>query len=233
MALPQRKQNFMEGVAVLTLAVAVTKGLGAVYKIPLGNLLDKDGMAHFYVAYNIYSLLLIVSTAGLPLALSRLVSQAEARGRVNQRKRIFRVTLGLFCLLGVVCSAVMLLFAEPLSRALRDSQAAPAIRVLAPAVFCVCILSAIRGYTQGRGNMLPTAVSQIIESACKLTVGLTVAWLLVRQGAEPGRCAAGAISGVTVGAATGLAVLTVWLLRSRSGQRGTPSTTSLWSMTWA
>ena len=109
MALPQRKQNFMEGAAVLTLAVAVTKILGAVYKIPLGNLLDKDGMAHFYVAYNIYSLLLIVSTAGLPLALSRLVSQAEARGRVNQRKRIFRVTLGLFCLLGVVCSAVMLL----------------------------------------------------------------------------------------------------------------------------
>ena len=215
--MPQRKQNFMEGAAVLTLAVAVTKVLGAVYKIPLGNLLDKDGMAHFYVAYNIYSLLLIVSTAGLPLALSRLVSQAEARGRVNQRKRIFRVTLGLFCLLGVVCSAVMLLFAEPLSRTLRDSQAAPAIRVLAPAVFCVCILSAIRGYTQGRGNMLPTAVSQIIESACKLTV----AWLLVRQGAEPGRCAAGAISGVTVGAATGLAVLTVWLLRSRSGQRGT------------
>ena len=221
MALPQRKQNFMEGAAVLTLAVAVTKVLGAVYKIPLGNLLDKDGMAHFYVAYNIYSLLLIVSTAGLPLALSRLVSQAEARGRVNQRKRIFRVTLGLFCLLGVVCSAVMLLFAEPLSRALRDSQAAPAIRVLAPAVFCVCILSAIRGYTQGRGNMLPTAVSQIIESACKLTVGLTVAWLLVRQGAQPGQCAAGAISGVTVGAATGLAVLTLWLLRSRSGQRGT------------
>ena len=90
MALPRRKQNFMEGAAVLTLAVAATKVIGAVYKIPLGNLLDKDGMAHFYVAYNIYSLLLIVSTAGLPLALSRLVSRAEAMGRVNQRKRIFR-----------------------------------------------------------------------------------------------------------------------------------------------
>lgn len=101
MALPRRKQNFMEGAAVLTLAVAATKVIGAVYKIPLGNLLDKDGMAHFYVAYNIYSLLLIVSTAGLPLALSRLVSRAEAMGRVNQRKRIFRVTAGVFFLLGV------------------------------------------------------------------------------------------------------------------------------------
>ena len=175
MALPQRKQNFIEGAAVLTLAVAVTKVIGAVYKIPLGNLLDKDGMAHFYVAYNIYSLLLIVSTAGLPLAMSRLVSQAEAVGRVNQRRRIFRVTAGLFLLLGLACCGVMLLFAEPLAQLLNDSQAAPAIRVLAPAVFCVCMLSAIRGYTQGRGDMRPTAVSQIIESACKLVVGLTAA----------------------------------------------------------
>ena len=115
MALPQRKQNFMEGAAVLTLAVAVTKVMGAVYKIPLGNLLDKDGMAHFYVAYNIYSLLLIVSTAGLPLALSRLVSQADAMGQVNRRRRIFRVTAGLFFLLGLVCCGIMLFFAGPLA----------------------------------------------------------------------------------------------------------------------
>lgn len=221
MALSQRKQNFMEGAAVLTLAVAVTKVIGAVYKIPLGNLLDKDGMAHFYVAYNIYSLLLIVSTAGLPLALSRLVSRAEAMGRVNQRKRIFRVTAGVFFLLGVVCCGVMLLFAEPLSELLNDGQAAPAIRVLAPAVLCVCMLSAIRGYTQGRGDMRPTAVSQIIESAGKLLVGLTAAWLLTRRAAAPNVCAAGAISGVTAGAAVSLLVLAVWLLRTHRGQKGT------------
>ena len=70
----QRRHNFISGAAVLAFAVAVTKVLGALYKIPLGNLLDKEGMAHFYAAYNIYSLLLVLSTAGLPLALSRLVS---------------------------------------------------------------------------------------------------------------------------------------------------------------
>lgn len=155
MALPRRKQNFMEGAAVLTLAVAATKVIGAVYKIPLGNLLDKDGMAHFYVAYNIYSLLLIVSTAGLPLALSRLVSRAEAMGRVNQRKRIFRVTAGVFFLLGVVCCGVMLLFAGPLAELLNDGQAAPAIRVLAPAVLCVCMLSAHPGLYPGAGRYAP------------------------------------------------------------------------------
>ena len=61
-----RQQNFMSGAAVLAAAVAVTKVLGALYKIPLGNLLDKEGMAHFYVAYNIYNLLVILSTAGIP-----------------------------------------------------------------------------------------------------------------------------------------------------------------------
>ena len=75
-----RRQNFMGGAAILAGAVAVTKLLGALYKIPLGNLLDREGMAHFYAAYNIYSLLLVLSTAGLPLALSRLVSRAAAQG---------------------------------------------------------------------------------------------------------------------------------------------------------
>ena len=73
------RQNFMGGAAILAGAVAVTKLLGAVYKIPLGNLLDSEGMAHFYAAYNIYSLLLVLSTAGLPLALSRLVSSTSWR----------------------------------------------------------------------------------------------------------------------------------------------------------
>lgn len=216
-----RKQNFIGGAAVLTLAVAVTKVIGAVYKIPLGNLLDKDGMAHFYVAYNIYSLLLIVSTAGLPLALSRLVSQADALGQINRKKRIFRITLGLFFVLGIACCSIMLFFSDTLASALNDSQAAPSIRMLAPAVFCVCMLSSIRGYTQGQGNMLPTAVSQIIESTGKLLVGLTAAWLLVRQGAAPNECAAGAISGVTAGAGISLLVLTVWLLRTRDDRHGT------------
>ena len=92
----EQRQSFISGAAVLAAAVAVTKVLGAVYKIPLGNLLDKEGMAHFYVAYNIYSLLLILSTAGLPLALSRLVSQAHALGRRNQERRVFAVALAIF-----------------------------------------------------------------------------------------------------------------------------------------
>ena len=212
----QRRHNFISGAAVLAFAVAVTKVLGALYKIPLGNLLDKEGMAHFYAAYNIYNLLLVLSTAGLPLALSRLVSRAAAQGRRNAQRRIFRTALALLAVIGAVCSAVMSLFPQVLSGLLHDSLAAPAIRVLGPAVLFVCLTSAIRGYTQGLGDMTPTAVSQMTESAGKLVIGLALCLLLLRRGADAPLCAAGAIAGVTAGSLLSLTVLAVFLLRRRA-----------------
>ena len=100
------KQSFLGGAALLTVTMLVTKAIGALYKIPLGNLLDEQGMNYFYAAYNIYNLLLMVSTAGLPLALSRLVSQAEALGWVNRRRRIVSVAFWLFLLLGLLALAL-------------------------------------------------------------------------------------------------------------------------------
>ena len=94
-----RRQNFMGGAAILAGAVAVTKLLGALYKIPLGNLLDREGMAHFYAAYNIYSLLLVLSTAGLPVALSRMVSRAAAQRRYGAVRRCLHLGLALLAAL--------------------------------------------------------------------------------------------------------------------------------------
>lgn len=111
----QGKQSFLGGAALLTVTMLITKAIGALYKIPLGNLLDEQGMNYFYAAYNIYNLLLMVSTAGLPLALSRLVSQAEALGRVNRRRRTVSVAFWLFLLLGAVSSGVMFFLAGDLA----------------------------------------------------------------------------------------------------------------------
>ena len=85
------KQSFLGGAALLTVTMLVTKAIGALYKIPLGNLLDEQGMNYFYAAYNIYNLLLMVSTAGLPVALSKTISEANALNRRNQVDRVFRV----------------------------------------------------------------------------------------------------------------------------------------------
>lgn len=207
----QRRQSFLSGAAVLAGAVAVTKVLGALYKIPLGNLLDSQGMAHFYAAYNVYNLLLMLSTAGLPLAASRLVAQSEALSRHGQSRRIFRCALGLLGLVGLVFSALMALLPQSMAALLHDPAASAAIRVLAPSVLCVCLTSAIRGYTQGLGDMRPTAISQIIESACKLLVGLGLCAALLHRGAPAELGAAGAIAGVTCGTALGLLFL-LWAL---------------------
>ena len=215
----QRRQSFLSGAAILAGAVAVTKVLGALYKIPLGNLLDSQGMAHFYAAYNVYNLLLMLSTAGLPLAASRLVARAEALGRHDHARRVFRCALALLGGLGLAFSALMFLLPQTMAGALHDPLAAAAIRVLAPSVLCVCLTSAIRGYTQGLGNMTPTAVSQIIESACKLLVGLGLCAFLLRNGAAPETGAAGAIAGVTCGTALGLLYL-LWALGRTPRQTG-------------
>ncbi|MDO4810335.1 MAG: polysaccharide biosynthesis protein [Eubacteriales bacterium] len=209
------KQSFMGGAALLTLTMVITKLIGALFKIPIANLLDKEGMSAFYAAYNIYNLLLVISTAGLPLALSRLVSEAEALGHENQKRRVFRTASTLFLTLGVLCSAVMFFLAQPLAALLHNSMAVPAIRVLSPAVLFVCVLSAVRGYTQGQGNMRPTALSEIIESMTKLIVGMVLVWWLLGQGYSKYIGAAGAIAGVTVGTFLGMVTLLVYLLRRR------------------
>lgn len=214
--------GFLGGAALLTAAVAVSKLLGALYKIPLGNLLGSRGMGCFQAAYNVYGVLLTLSTAGLPLAMSRLI--AQSRGRPRRQRRIFHVALALFLALGLVGSGVMLTFPRQLAGLLHNELAAPSIRVLAPALLAVCLLSAIRGYTQGQGQMLPTAVSQVVESAGKLVVGLGLTWyLLTVRGVSPEIGAAGAMAGVTVGSLLALLVLTLRWLPSCMGSDTPPS----------
>ena len=224
------KQSFLGGAALLTVTMLVTKAIGALYKIPLGNLLDEQGMNYFYAAYNIYNLLLMVSTAGLPLALSRLVSQAEALGWVNRRRRIVSVAFWLFLLLGLLSSGLMFFLAGDLAGWMHNTQAEDAIRVLSPAVLCVCLVSVIRGYTQGMGDMRPTAASEIIESGSKLVVGLGLAWWLLRQGYPSHIAAAGAIAGVTAGVILSLLALTVWTATHLSRDKGRDDPGQSWDI---
>lgn len=206
-------QNFMGGAAILALAVAVTKVLGALYKIPLGNLLGSTGMAHFYVAYNIYSLLLVLSTAGLPTALSRMVAACDVKRQGGGVRRAFSTALLLLGGMGLVCSAVMCLCPALLANWLHDELAAGAIMALGPAVTLVCLTSALRGLGQGLGDMVPTAAGQVAESAGKLVIGLSLCLWLLHQGQPLEICAAGAIGGVTLGAALGLLVTAVCTAR--------------------
>ncbi len=211
----EKKQTFLGGTVILAAAVALVKVIGALYKIPLGNILGTEGMTHFNSAYNIYSVLLAISTAGLPLAVSKLVSEARALGRYRQSRKILRVSMWLFVILGALGTGLMLLFARELAGLMNDSLGYWPIKALSFSVLCVCIMSAYRGYTQGQGNMLPSAISQIIEAAFKLIVGLILAWYFVDLGLGLDVGAAGAILGVTAGSVIAMLYMLADHLRSR------------------
>ena len=202
-----KPNTFFGGAAILAMGILVVKVIGLFYKIPLVNIIGSEGRADFNNAYNIYSVLLTISTAGLPVAVSTMVSEANALGRQNQVHKVFRLSLAAFLTLGVVSFLIMYFGSEQLAGMMHDSLAAAGIRALAPAVICVGCLSAFRGYAQGHGNMTPTAVSQILEALCKLVIGLGLAYWLVRAGQPSHVAAAGAITGVTVGTILALAYM--------------------------
>ena len=204
-----KKQNFLKGAAILAAASIFVKIIGAVYKIPIFNILDDEGIGYFQVTYNIYTLILTISTAGVPVALSRLISSAAARGDNGLVKRYFKVSLPAFMIIGAVAMAVMLIFANTFARLMNSSPAAAGVRTLAPAVFFVCIISVYRGYAQGFENMIPTAMSQVVEVVCKAAFGIAAAMWLMSMGRESHIVSAGAIMGVTIG--LGLCIpLLIW-----------------------
>ncbi|MCI8680472.1 MAG: polysaccharide biosynthesis protein [Oscillospiraceae bacterium] len=195
----EKKQSFMGGVTVMAVSTVFVKICGALYKIPLNNILGDEGVTHFMSAYNIYAFLLTLSTAGLPLALSKLISEANATGRRTQMRRCFNTAMALFVVLGIMGTAAMLLFTRQLAALMHNSMAYWPIKALGVSVVCVSIMCAYRGFAQGRQNMVPTAVSQFIEAFFKLVIGLPLAWYLIRSGQNLEIGAAGAIVGVSAG----------------------------------
>ena len=194
----KKGQNFLHGAAIYTVGIVIIKILGAFYKIPLGNILGDDGFNHFDVTYKIYNVFLTIATAGVPVALSRLISESNALGRDQQTKRVFRVGLLTFLALGLFGTLVMMIFPDRLAYQVGDIQATRCIFIMAPSVVLVCVTAAYRGYGQGHADMIPTTVSQIIETAVKVAVGLSAAYILHRMGKSVEICAAGAIFGTTV-----------------------------------
>lgn len=206
-------QNYLHGATILAAGVVIMKILGAIYKIPLGNILGDEGYAYFLVAYNIYNLLLTVATAGFPVALSRMISEANTLGRPMQVRRTFNVALITFAILGAVGTIVMYLFPTELAVMMEEPRAAQSIWVLSQAVLLACLTSAYRGHAQGLSNMTPTTIGQVLEVLIKVIVGLTLAWYLTKIGKSLPIASAGAIFGVVIGGVAALAYMFIFKAR--------------------
>lgn len=206
--------DFLSGVLILSVSAIVVKIIGLIYKIPMLRLLGSEGMGYFNSAYEIYALFCTVSTAGLPVAMSVMISRC--RGREGAEERIFKVSLRLFLVLGAVGTLVMLITAYPLAVFLGGSKCLFSILAISPTVFFICVTSAFRGYYQGLGQMLPTALSQVIEAAGKLLLGILFASVALYCGYSTETVAAFAVLGLLVGSA--LSSLYLWIIKRRRGQ---------------
>jgi len=193
-----KKQTFLHGTALLAMATAIVKVIGAFYKIPLNAIIGEQGFSYFNTAYEIYTVLLMISTAGLPVAMSRMISQASSLGHYRQVRKIYTTARAIFLTLGLIGGLLMTIFCRQLAAFQEQPDAWAAIGMLGPSAFLICLMSTYRGFFQGQSNMMPTSVSQVLEAACKLAVGIAAAILIKFYTDSISLAAGGAIFGVTM-----------------------------------
>lgn len=200
----QKKDDFLVQGAILAAAAVITKIIGVVYRIPLTNILGNEGNGFYGYAYEIYAMTLMLSSFSLPVAVSKLVS---ARLALKQRRNAFRVflcALVFSIVVGLLVSVLIFLGAGAISvHMMKSPLSVYALRVLAPGLFIVAVLGVLRGYFQGMGTMVPTAISQIVEQIINAVVSIAGAAILFKIGIEAGEEKGNELLGPAYGAAGG------------------------------
>ncbi len=197
-----QQQSLVEGALILTVGIALVKIIGALFKIPLGNIIGESGMGYYYSAYNLYLPFYTLAVAGFPVALARQVAENVTLGRYKDVKKINSIVHRIFLLTGSVSFIGMVAVGFFLTKTnfsfSIDSNAIYAILAMSPSVLFCCLMSAYRGYYEGMRNMIPTAASQVIEAVGKLVIGLVTAIAVVKIGEHKflsGLSTAGGIAG--------------------------------------
>ncbi|MBQ8152005.1 MAG: polysaccharide biosynthesis protein, partial [Firmicutes bacterium] len=217
----QTKKSLVSGAAVLAAAGLFVKFLGAFFRIPLGNLIGTVGMANYTPAYSLYNFLLVFSTTGLPVAVSKMVSERRAVGQYVEAEKVFKLSRTLMLLIGIAGCIFVFLFADWIAVKVHVPGSALSMKATAPALILVPLMASYRGYFQGMQEMSPTAVSQIVEQIFRVAIGLTLAIFLMNstlftQFTPQERGAAGGCFGASAGAFGGLiAVLVVYALKRK------------------
>lgn len=206
------ENKFLKGAAILSIAGIITKVMGIFFRIPLTNWVGADGLSYYSAVYPIYTFFLIISTAGIPVAISRMVSERIAVKNYGGAHKVFRVSVMLMGTIGLVSFVLVYFGADFIQDVLlKHPDTKYSLQAVAPSLFLVPIMSAYRGYFQGRQNMNPTAVSQLAEQLFRVLIGLGLAYYLLSSGND--KVSAGAIFGGTVGAGAGLfTVIIIYLL---------------------
>jgi len=198
--------KFLKGAAILGIAGIIVKVIGVCFRIPVTNWIGAEGMSYYGSVYPIYTFFLILSTAGIPVAISRMVSERIAEKNYEGAQKVFSISVYLLGAIGLASFLLVYFGAGFIEKnILRNEGTIYAIQAIAPSLLLVPIMAAYRGYFQGRQIMTPTALSQLFEQIFRVGVGLILCHSLVSSGLP--FAASGAIFGCTAGAFIGLVVI--------------------------
>ncbi|MBM7557202.1 oligosaccharide flippase family protein [Halanaerobacter jeridensis] len=204
----EKKDTLLKGTFILAAAAFISKFLGLIYKIVLSRTIGDLGLGLYEKVYPIYTMILTVAIVGIPVAISKLVSEKRAEDKAAVGDYIFKSALKINFVFGLLATIVLILLAKPIARyGLDDIDVYYSIIAIAPAIFLVSIMASYRGYFQGRRNMMPTAISQVVEQLIRMTTMIALAYFLLPYGVE--FAAAGAASGALWGAIGGLIIILI------------------------
>ena len=208
-----KSKSIIGGMTVLGISGVICKLVGVLYSIPLAWMIGTQGLGVYNAVFPAYNLLLTISSAGLPVAVSRLVARSLARDNRIGAKTVFKTALLLLLAIGSVATILMLAGVDVLVTASDQPASRLGFQVIAPCVAIVCVLSAFRGFMQGQQNMMPTAISQLIEQVGKVFLALPLAYWGAKYGIAYG--AAGALLGTTVVEGFALVYMIILYYRQR------------------
>lgn len=202
----KNSNKFLKGAAILGIAGIIVKVMGVFFRIPVTLWIGADGMSYYNSVYPIYTFFLILSTAGIPVAISRMVSERIAQKNYQGAHKVFNISVYLLAAIGLASFLLVYLSAGFIEKSvLHNEGTIYSIQAIAPSLLLVPIMAAYRGYFQGRQIMGPTAISQLFEQLFRVGIGLVLCRVLMQSGNQ--FAASGAIFGCTAGATIGLVVI--------------------------
>ena len=198
-----KKTSMLNGAMILMIAIVIVKIIGVLFKMPMTSMIGTVGRGYFNSAYEIYTPIFAVSMAGLPVAVSRMVAESVALKKYRQARAVFVTSKKVFIIVGIIGTLVLLAVAFPYAKYIANMKSLKAILCVTPSIFLCCYMSAYRGYYEGLRNMVPTAVSQVIEALGKLVIGLGLIKIIMDKGQaqyESGMSLSGGVSAEVFGA---------------------------------
>lgn len=216
-----KKDSLIKGTLILTAAALIARVIGIFQRVPLEHVMDKVGNSAFGISNTVYLLLLVVATAGIPSAISKMVSERVELGRGNEVKRIYRAAMKFGMIAGLVLTIGLLLLAPVYTWLAGTQHATLAIRAIAPSLLLFPVIAMMRGYFQGRQLMMAGGVSQVVEQIARVVTAIGFVFALHGWGYGNEKMAAGGALGSVVGSVGAFAVMVYYGVKLRKSDERT------------